>query len=439
MESKLVSSKALTSDSVTVTVKRKPNCIIEFQVKAKQPLMQKAYKEAIKSINKEISIPGFRKGKAPETLITSKYAGAIEERWKKTLVNLAFQESEHLVNIPPLNQDSKISLDIKSYSKEGADITFTFEGEPLVPPIAYEKIEITTEDQLEITPEQIDETIRQIQIFFAKYKEITDRKAEEGDFVIIDVDIIEGPSPQKALTNARFEVSKNGMAQWMKALITDLKAGESKEGESVPDESAKEEEKTPPKKVRLTVNTIQEPQLPTLNDDLAKKLGCKNLDEMRSNLKKLLTKQLDETTKKKRREQVSDALLANHPFELPQSLIDNEVQFRLNQLLSDPVYSKNLQSMDKEKQTAISNSIKTQGDRALRLFYLCRSIVKENHLSLDPDEVPHKVHTPLETLFAQEPDNYDVRAKPQEQKASAMSRLILTKAQDYALERLKTK
>lgn len=439
MENQSVDNQELTSDNVTVTIERKPDCMVELQVKAKKPLVEKAHKKAVKEVSKEVSIPGFRKGKAPEKLITSKYAGPIEERWKKTIADLSFQESEKLANVPPLNQDSRISFDMKSYSEEGAEMTFTFEGEPLVPPIEYDKIEITKEEQVEITPEKVDETVRQIQIFFAEYKEITDRKAQEGDFVTIDVDIIDEDPPQKALTNSRFEVTKDGMAKWMKALITDLKAGESKEGESIPDEDAKEEDKTPPKKVKLTVNTIQEPQLPELNDELAKKLGCKDLDEMRTNLKKLLDKQAHESAEKKNWEQVSDALLANHPFELPKSLVDKETQFRLRQLISDPVHSEKLRSMNEEKQKEMIDSVKKQGERAVRLFYLCRAIVTENKLPLNPDEVHQEVNTPLEALFSQGTDNYNAQTESQEQKALAMSRLMLTKAQDYALEQLGTK
>ncbi len=426
----------LTSENISVSITRKPDCMVELSVKAKKPVIDKAYDKAVKEVSKEVSIPGFRKGKAPQQLIISKYDSSIEERWKKTIADISFQESAKLAKTPPLNQDSRISFDLKSHSKEEAEMTFAYEAEPLIPEIKFDKLELSKEEAVEITEEKVEETIRQLQLFFAKFNIITERPAKDGDFVVIDVDIIDEDPPQKALTSARFEVTEKGMAKWMRELILGMKAGESKEGTSLPDEDAIDEHKTPEKKVKLTIISIQEPDLPKVNDELAKKVGCETVEIMKKNLDTLLNKQALEQAQKIRREKISDVLIELYPFDLPKTLVDRETQYRLKQVISDPVYTEKLRGMNEEQQKEFIASIKTQGERAVRLFYLCRSIVQKNSLSLNPEEINSQAKTPLEVLFGEGSTGTNSQTETQEQKALTMSKLMLTKAQDFALEKL---
>ena len=79
------------------------------------------------------------------------------------------------------------------------------------------------------------------------------------DYVVVDVDVIEKDSPEKALTNARFQVTKEKMADWMYQLVMGMKVGDVKEGVSQPDKNATQKEKdaTPPKKVSLLLRSIE--------------------------------------------------------------------------------------------------------------------------------------------------------------------------------------
>ena len=67
---------------------------------------------------------------------------------------------------------------------------------------------------------------------------------KEGDFVLLDVEIIEEDPTQKLFTNTRFEVADKSMAQWMQKLIIGKKTGDVVEGVSKPDDHVSEEEKT---------------------------------------------------------------------------------------------------------------------------------------------------------------------------------------------------
>lgn len=433
-------SKEFKSDAVTFTVERKPECMVEYNVNSSPEVVKKARREAIKSVSKEVSLPGFRKGRAPDHLIVKKFAEPLDERWQKAIADETFRECQQLAHTPLVSNDAKISFKIIKHSLEdGAEMTYTFETEPEVPEVDLSNIEIEEIRQEAVDTKKLDSTLGDIRMFFAEWEKVPDQAVQEGDFAVIDVDIIEEGASQKALQNARFEVSKTKMAKWMYDLSLGMKAGDSRKGVSEADADASEEEKkaTPPKKVCMTLISVEQPKLPPIDDALAQKIGAKNVDDMKEKLEKLLNKQANEHIQRGYREQMGEFLLKNYPFELPKTLLQKETQFRIKQLVNDPAFQKKLMAMSEDERKTAINDIQVQGERAVRLFYISRKIVQDQKISVSPSEVHQEVKTPMEAMFSDQSDVYTAKEESQEQKAIAMSRLILSKAEDFLISRAK--
>ncbi|QVL58064.1 MAG: trigger factor [Simkaniaceae bacterium] len=428
------------SDAVTFTIERKPECMVEYKVKTSAEVVKKARREAIKSVSKEVSLPGFRKGRAPDHLIAKKFAEPVNERWQKAIADEAFRECQKLAHTPLLSNDAKISFNIDKHSiEEGAEMTYTFETEPVVPDINLANVEVEEVKRETIDEKRIEKTLSDIQSYFVEWEKISDRTAKEGDYALIDADIIDQDPPENVLSSARFEIQKGKMANWMHELIVGMKIGESKEGLSKPDEDASKDEKEsmPPKKVRLTLRGIEIPHYPAIDDSLAQKMGTKDAKELRIRLEKLLNKQADEHVQKEYREQMSAFLLDHYQFELPKTLLQKETQFRIKQLVQDPSFQQKLMKMGEEERKAAIKDIETQGEKAVRLFYISRKIIQDNKISITPSEVHQGVSTPLEAMFSDQSDLYTAQEQSQEQKAIATSRLILSKAEDFLISKAK--
>ncbi|MGE0197168.1 MAG: trigger factor [Simkaniaceae bacterium] len=440
MEEKKDKPEEFKSEHVTFTVERKPECYVEYKVKVSAEIVINARKEALRSIAKEVSLPGFRKGRAPDHLIAKKFPKPLEERWQKAIADSAFRECQKVAQIPLLSNDSRISFNIEKQSlEEGAEMTYSFETEPVVPNIDLNTIELEEVKREEIDAKTLEKTLHDIQMYFAEWEKVSERATKVGDFAVVDVDIIEETPPKKALVNARFEVSKDKMAKWMYDLVVGMKIGEAKEGVSEADKEATEEEKaaTPPKKIRLTLKGIETPKIPEVDDVLAQKVGAKNAKEMKDNLEKLLNKQADERQQRAYREQVSTYLLDHYPFDLPKSLLAKETQYRIKQLVSDPSFQRKMMGMGEQERKKTIQDIEKQGERAVRLFYISRKIIQEQKIQVSPSEVHQGVKTPLEALFSDHSDHYTAQEQSQEQKAIAMSRLILSKAEDFIISKAK--
>ncbi len=429
------------SEEVTFTLSRKENCIVEYKIKASPKLVVQAQKHALRILAKDVSLPGFRKGKAPDHLIAKKYPGPLDEQWKKSVADLAFQECQKTAPTPLLEHDTQIQFNVEKKSvEEGAEITLSFETEPEVPEIAFDKVAITEVPVEAVDKKKVDETIEQIRQFFTEWETISDRPVKESDHVVIDVEITETTPPQKALSEARFEVSKEkNMATWMYDLVMGMKVGESKDGISQPDADASEETKkeTPPKKVKVTLLRIEKAKLPAIDDELAKKVGVSTAKEMREKLEALLKKQAEDHVKKNYRDQVNEYLVETYPFELPKTILQRETQFRIKQLVSDPQFQMKLVKMSEEEKKQTLTDIEKMGEKAVRLFYISRKIIKDEKIQITPKEVNQEVKTPLEAMFSEQTDIYNPNEDSQEQKAIAMSRIMLTKAEDFLISKAK--
>lgn len=427
----------LATSDLTLTVDHLPQCEVKFTVHAKPSLVAKAKQNAKKLIAKEVSIPGFRKGKAPQELIEKRFADAIMEKTTKELANMAFKEAQGIAKIDVLNAHNTITYDLKSFDEaEGALMTYLFEIEPACPPIDIDAVELPVVEKEVLTEEKLDQEIAHILNFFSTSEEVTDRPVKEGDIVFIDIEDLTLDPPEKVFNQMRFEVSDKGMSEWMKELIIGMNAGESKEGVSRPNSNDSEEIKAQytEKRVRVTVQWIEEKTAPLLDDALAQKMGVATVEEMKDSLRRQLNHKYEQEFRDKMRDKVCEVLLETCQFDLPKSLVAREAEHRLRSLKNDAASRHRWNSLSIEKQREMQEKIELESKNAIKLFYMMRKVILDNRVKI---EMPHPQKDPsnlIEAMFAQGRDQMTEGAS-EEQKAVMLSKALLTSAQDYIISR----
>ncbi len=431
-------NQTFESDQVSFTITRQQNCVVHYKAKASTALVAKAKEKALHSLAKNLSIPGFRKGKAPTPLIEKNYPQQLDEEWKKKIADLSFAACQKTQFTPLADKDTRINFQVNSFAlDEGADMLFSFESEPVVPAVDLDKIELKEIFPEEVSAQKIDEKITEIQMFFTEWKLILDRPLTWGDHATIDVTVIEESPEKKVLDHARFEMSKEKLADWMKELLIGMRIGDEKEGVSQPDADASDETKasTPPKKVRVTLHKIETGALPSVDDTLAQKVGAKDVADMRKKLQTVLTNQAQKAVSEQYRSQLNDHLYATYAFDLPTTLVQREIEFRLRQLLANPTYLREFSALNEEAQKKIVGDLEAQARRALILFYLARKVIQDQNITVSPQELKEEEKTPLDMMFNNSSGAYHPQQDSQEQKNLAFSRLILRKAEDYLIEK----
>lgn len=431
--SKAAPSEKSRVEEVTVTVHRKPACRIELEVKTSPSLVEAARKDAIKKVNKEVSFPGFRKGKAPEEIILKKYPGAVESAWHKSIADASFPAAMAQARTPVLNNGASVTFDLKKHSlEEGAELVFSFETEPAIPTIDPKAFLPKPVEKAEVGDKQIDEAIRQMRFFFARWTPIEGRGIQEGDLIQIDLETLDGPKPEKVFDNVRFEVAPARMANWMKNLVLGAKAGDVLEGISEADDTATEEEKQEfvPKKVRLTIHRAEIAELPELDDEFCKKVGADNPEALRESVRNILDRNAEDKVQAQKRDQINDFLMQTYMFELPLSLIETERNHRQQQLLHNPQSAASYEKLTAEERRKFDQKLYDESSQAVRLFYLSRHIVREAKIPITQAEVQQEAINSA-SAYGQ---RIDPEHLPKEAFALALSKVILAKAQNYILE-----
>jgi FKBP-type peptidyl-prolyl cis-trans isomerase (trigger factor) len=92
----------------------------------------------------------------------------------------------------------------------GAELVLSFETEPTVPAINPQDVVLkSVEAAWSQSREGRNETIRQVQLFFAEWKKLEQEPVQEGHFVLLDVDVIETEPPVRLFSAVRFESERS--------------------------------------------------------------------------------------------------------------------------------------------------------------------------------------------------------------------------------------
>ena len=359
-------------------------------------------------------MPGFRKGRAPEEVVLDRYAPAVEREWHQKLAQLGVNKVVAISGIRPLHSKTKITFDVKSVSDIGVKLHISFETKPVIPEIDPTQFHPRPVEHGEVTEEQVEEAIQQARFFWAEWKAAEGRPIEEGDYVIVDLDVLQEDGTEQRLFNrVRFEVTPKRMAAWMRELLLGAKQGDTLEGISRPDETPDATEADmQPKKVRISVLEVQQAILPPLDDLFAQKMRVENLEALRTSVRSILSRNLDEAANESLRSQVSEFLLERYPFEIPPSVLQAEVD----------AWNESAQQKDRAQ-------VEADALRSARLFYYASSIVGKEQIPITPQEVE------MESLRARQYIPFSKAEEKQAAERRAFFDLMIKKMQDWVLEK----
>lgn len=375
---------------MTVTVTKKPHCQVIFDIKVNPRPVVAAYQKALKNVNKEVNIPGFRKGKAPDKLILEKYASAIQQEFVDIVLNTGFSEALQLTHLHPLKDGQTKRPKVHECTIEkGAHFTLEFEIKPFIPTVKVEELKLKRIHPSPVTDKEIENAIQNLITQFAKYDPIQDRPAQENDFVDLDMWISEDP-PRHVVHNQRTQLTPTGLPAWLKNKVIGLNPNESAEGMTEQDPTLTQSDphfKSLPFKV--TVNAIWNGNLPPIDEDLAKKVGLQSIEELRNKIKERLELENQEKAYQAETQQLEDSLLEKYPLDLPQSFIDSNKESRVAHYLEQ--LAEQGKEYSKEDEQQIEKMMEQYAIEHLRLYFLFHKIAAENNLAVTKEDLSQEL------------------------------------------------
>ena len=272
---------------------------MEFNGEEFEDAIIKVYKE-----NKDkFQVDGFRKGKAPRSIIEKKYGEHIfEDDAVNDLFASGYVEAIAELGLEVINSPRAEFKDIKR--DEGFKVTVTVEVYPVVDVHDYKGVEIEKVDG-EVHDEDVDEAVRSLQKRNARMENV-DRAVQRGDHIIFDFEgFIDGEAFEGGKAERySLEVGSDTFIPGFEDQLVGLMADDEKDVEvTFPEDYQAEELAGKDAVFKCKVHEIKEEQLPELDDDFAKDVSeFDTLEELKKNETEKLVK-----SKKERLTQIGRA------------------------------------------------------------------------------------------------------------------------------------
>lgn len=424
-------SQKAQSEHLNVTMTREPGARIKLDVTVSPAALDSAYAKAIKLVNKEVSLPGFRKGKAPDDFIVKNYGKQVDVEWRELVLNTSLQESLALLNLRPFRNESIRCTEVKEFSREkGAQFIIEFEAAPQVPVIKIEELQVNPIPLRSISDAELNQFVEDLRLRNAAWESVTDHPVQKNDYVDLTIERLDEPK-STICTNTRFEVAK--MASWMRHLVIGANLNDSVEGTSEPDANKPNDAPFQPVQCRITIQGINKPTLPELNDAFAQKVGAENEES----LKKLIRQHLEQKAKEEQRDQLyrqlDDLLLAKYPVDLPASLIEEEKKQRIE----DATLWLDSENASEETRTNYLNSLEgklsEQIEKGYGIFFLLSAYANRNNLQVTDEEVSHEL---IQEMIQGQHQAMSNKSQQQEASTRIKQQLLQRKSRDLILDQI---
>ncbi len=329
-----------------VTVENKKGLNKDIKVFIDKKTMNSYMDEKYEEIKGTVNIKGFRPGKVPKEILKKQFGKAV---FSEVLDKVLKDTSTKALDENKIKPAGQPKLDLKIYG-EDKDLEYIISVTEL-PKIDTKSIKDIKFDEysVKIDPSETDKRIKEIAKNQPNFKEASsDSKANEGDLVILDYDATVDDKPFKGGEgkNTQLTLGKDLFLKGFDKQLIGVKKGDLKVVEATLPENFPEKEFANKKsKFNCKIISVKKPEEVKINDDFAKNLGAKDLDD----LKKLISNQINDEYKNSldrlSKNQILKEIEKFKVDQIPENLIEEEVKI-LSQGMSEEDAKKSKKNFD---------------------------------------------------------------------------------------------
>lgn len=305
------------------------NVTVQMTVSAEA--FEKAIQKVYSNTKGRYAIPGFRKGKVPRSIIEKQFGeGVFFEDAINDLLPGAYSEAVEGLALDPVAQPD---IDVKEISKEnGLVIEAVVVVKPEVAIENYKGVEVKKIETV-VAEEDIDQEIEKLREMNARLVSIEDRPVQDGDTLTIDyAGTIDGIAFEGGTAQGQQLVIGSGQfIPGFEEQLIGVSLGEHVDVKvSFPETYHAEELAGKEAVFAVDVHGIRVKELPELDDELAKDASeFDTLEELRADLKAKLTETAEKQNEMALRDSVIDAVVANLEADIPDAMVENEIDYMI--------------------------------------------------------------------------------------------------------------
>jgi trigger factor len=361
---------------------------VEVEIPA--DLIARESERVTNEFGRQAKIPGFRPGKVPVSVVRNRFAKEIQEEVMSRLLPATFRDAIAERGVEPVGDPQLEHVD--TYI-EGAPIKYKaeFEVKPQIELREYRGIEVD-DPKIEVNETDVEAMIERLRDQASAYRPVEDRALEDGDIGVIDI----ASTPEGGETNSdngHFKVGEESPLPELHDALRGKKPGETASFDKAYGEDAHKEEWRG-KNVHhdVTLKEIRVQEKPEVNDEFAKAVGeWESVDAMREAIRADIRRHREMEALRLKRSQIGDALLAAQDFEVPETLVEEELGRSLNN------YARFLASQGVDLQKAeldwakVGEEFRPDAIKRVKRSLILEAIAKKENLVVSDVEVDAEI------------------------------------------------
>ncbi len=364
----------------------------QLEIELPGDVFEKAVEQVYRKENKKITIPGFRKGKAPRTYVEKVYGSQVfYEEAINSLYPAALEEAVKEAGVEFV--EDKIDFDLVSAGKDGLCFKVTITTKPEVSIENYKGVAIEKKP-VKVTDEDVDAEIKKVQDRNSRMVTVEDREAQNGDITVIDYEgFVDGTAFEGGKAeNATLNLGSNTFIPGFEDQIVGHKTGEEFDiNVKFPEDYHATELAGKDAVFKIKLHEIKIKELPEVDDDFVKDVSdFDTVDAYKADIRTKLTEAAENRTKNEVENALIDKLVELVQAEIPEAMFEN----RINEDIRDFAYRLQSQGLNLDtymKYTGLNNEglrgqFRAQAERQVKVRLALEKIAQlENIQPTDED------------------------------------------------------
>ncbi|MCF7858174.1 MAG: trigger factor [Candidatus Cloacimonetes bacterium] len=302
------------------SIKEISQCVRELTITIDSNTALADYKKVVNQFKNYVAIPGFRKGKAPVSIIENSFGPQIKEEFYNQKLGDYYKEAIDTEDTHPINQGEPLKFDWE----KGNDliVTFKYEIMPEIKVKKYKNLEIPFEP-VKFKTEMIDATLDEYRSKMATETSI--EEGEKGAIMEITVSFLDENDEVTKELKRKIEIDNNQYSKSFNTKLLGLKPeAEFKSKLFTKSQNSSDQDindKIKDREFLIKVDSIKRKNIPELNDDFAKDLEYDSVKDLKEKVAEELKNKIKEDNKNNMKGAILSKLIEENDFELPQSIV----------------------------------------------------------------------------------------------------------------------
>ncbi len=371
----------ITVQDVTDTKKK---VTFEVPVDRVNDLIDSQYRD----LKKSVQIKGFRKGKVPLDLVRSYFKKQVESEAARKIIDETFEPGLQGEKIIPV---TVLSLEPEDF-EDGKPFKYIAEIEvpPNIEVSGFKELKLKkTIRKLEET--DVDERLDRLREGQAKLSPVSDSRAvAEGDHLLVDINARSESGEIQSLTVSEYhmELGRNFYLPDFDSKLEGMQMNDPREVTvEFPDDVPNKELAGKSATFGITIKEVKERILPELDDDFAKDLGeFGSLEQLKDEIRNDLARMQETQTRKEMEDQIAEGLLEKNEFDVPESMIENQIDAILEQTLRNLA----LQGIDPKRLPPPTqeqrDNVRPSAEKAVKVTLMLRAISEQEEIEVSDEQ-----------------------------------------------------